>query len=868
MTGGAAVSVQERHADRLETVVQATSHPVLRPVSRPHARGKFLSVDGEKLFIKGVTYGTFRPDPAGNELHQAGVVIRDFAAMHAAGINAIRTYTTPPRWLLDCAAEHGLRVLVGLPWEQHVTFLDDKRRAASIVEEVRSQVARCAGHPAVLAYAVGNEIPAPIVRWHGRAKVERFVERLYWAAKDADDGALVTYVNYPSTEYLELPFLDLCSFNVYLETPEKLDAYLARLHNIAGDRPLLLAEVGLDSCRNGLATQATILEWQLRSIFAAGAAGTFVFAWTDEWHRGGYDIDDWDFGLTDRLRTPKPALAAVERVYRTVPFARREWPRVSVVVCSLNGGATIGRTCSELRAVDYPNMETIVVDDGSTDATASIAEAHGFNVIRTENGGLSAARNIGAAAATGEYVAYLDDDAWPDRHWLKYLVHTFEKGGFAAAGGPNVPPAGESLAAQCVARAPGGPIHVLFDDVRAEHIPGCNLAIRRTVLQEIGGFDARFRVAGDDVDLCWRLYENGHEIGFSPGAMVWHKRRESLRGYLRQQRGYGRAEALLERKWPEKYNIGGHPIWRGRIYGPGGPLPIGRRWRVYYGTWGQGLFQRLYARPPSVVASLPLTPEWWLLLGALAALSMLALAWTPFVIVCGLFALALGSTVGGAILAANRSWTGDRPPVTSRLLTALMHLVQPVARLVGRIGDGLRPWWRRHSTAFAAPVRRRVAIWSEAWRPMDDRVAAVERALLDGGVAPIHGGDFDRWDLEVRGGLLGGARIRHAVEEHGAGRQLVRFELVPRVSGLTCVLVPVLLVPALAASFAGAWVAVALLVALTIVVVVVALREAALATSLALNAATATCNDDVSTVLLGRLQSVKASAPEVPEPAS
>src|SRR5437588_7775073 len=95
------------------------------------------------------------------------------------------------------------------------------------------------------------EIPASIVRWHGRRKLERFLERLYRGAKAEDAQGLVTYVNYPSTEYLQLSFLDFLSFNVYLESDKCLDAYLARLHNLAGGRPLVMAELGLDSSRNG-----------------------------------------------------------------------------------------------------------------------------------------------------------------------------------------------------------------------------------------------------------------------------------------------------------------------------------------------------------------------------------------------------------------------------------------------------------------------------------------------------------------------------------------------------------------------------------------------------------------------------------------
>ena len=69
--------------------------------------------------------------------------------MRAAGINAIRTYTVPPRWFLDLAQQHGLYVMVGLPWEQHVAFLDERHRANEIEKRVRAAVSSCAGHPAI-----------------------------------------------------------------------------------------------------------------------------------------------------------------------------------------------------------------------------------------------------------------------------------------------------------------------------------------------------------------------------------------------------------------------------------------------------------------------------------------------------------------------------------------------------------------------------------------------------------------------------------------------------------------------------------------------------------------------------------------------
>jgi hypothetical protein len=256
-------------------------------------------------------------------------------------------------------------------------------------------------------YRVGNEIPASVVRWHGRERIERFIKRLYSAAKQEDPSALVTYVNFPSTEYLQLDFLDFISFNVYLEKQDRFEAYLARLQTLAGNRPLVVAEVGLDSRRNSVTKQAEVLEWQVRTVFTSGCAGVFVFAWTDEWPRGGYEIEDWDFGLTSRNHRPKPALRTIQKMYADVPFAiHQNWQSISVVMCSYNGARTIAQTIAEILKSDYPNYEVIVVNDGSNDNTPQIAGSFGDEVclITVENGGRGAARNVGMRAATKEIV--------------------------------------------------------------------------------------------------------------------------------------------------------------------------------------------------------------------------------------------------------------------------------------------------------------------------------------------------------------------------------------------------------------------------------------------------------------------------------
>ncbi len=795
---------------------------------RPRVQGKFIFAGNEKVYVRGVTYGTFCLDEDGNEHHDPQVVERDFAQMAANGLNAVRTYTVPPLWLLDAAQRHNLRVMVGLPWEQHVAFLDDKNRAQSIEERVGKGVRACAGHPAVLCYAIGNEIPASIVRWYGHRRVERYLERLYRAAKAADPESIVTYVNYPSTEYLQLPFVDLVCFNVYLESQKRFEAYLARLHNLVGDRPLILAEFGLDSRRHGEKAQAQALDWQLRTAFAAGCAGAFVFAWTDEWYRGGYAIEDWDFGLTDRDRRPKLALAAVRKAFAEVPFPPDlPHPRISVVICSYNGQRTI-RDCLEgLLKLDYPNFEVIVVDDGSTDATAAIARDYGCQVISSENRGLSNARNVGMEAATGELVAYIDDDAYPDPHWLAYLAATFLSTEHAGVSGPNIAPPGDGPIADCVANAPGGPVHVLLSDQEAEHIPGCNMAFRKTHLKAIGGFDPQFRIAGDDVDVCWRLQQRGWTLGFSPAAMVWHHRRNSVRAYWRQQKNYAKAEALLEKKWPEKYNAIGHLTWAGRLYGVGLTRMLGQyRRRIYHGIWGSALFQSVYQPAAGTLETLVLMPEWYLVIMVFAVLSLLGVFWTPLLIALPLLILAVGTLLIQAGLSAARASFTSVPQsrvaqLKLRSLTAFLHLLQPLARLSGRLRYGLAPWRLRGASGLSLPRPRTSILWSECWRDSAERLRSIEEALRSAGARVHRGGDYDRWDLEVRGGILGVTRTLMAIEEHGAGKQLVRFRSWPVCSGKGLVLILLFAILSIGAALDYAWLACA---SLGIVAMLLALR--------------------------------------------
>ena len=259
-----------------------------------------------------------------------------------------------------------------------------------------------------------------------------------------------------------------------------------------------------------------------------------------------------------------------------------------------------------------------------------------------------------------------------------------------------------------------------------------------------------------------------------------------------RDRNYGKAEALLERKWPDKYNAAGHLTWLGRVYGNGHTCPLGKLGRIYHGVWGSAPFQSLYQPAVGTLRSFLLLPEWYLLVVILGALSALGLFWRPLSYVLPLFVLAAVSPLVQAALSAAQACFTSAPPsrvawLQLQCLTAFLHLLQPLARLHGRLRYGLTPW-RQGAPWLSLPRRRTSAVWSERWQDPVARLQWLETAMRQGGGVVVHGGEYDRWDLEVQGGLLGAARMLMAVEDHGAGTQFVRFRSWPRFSRVAVVM--------------------------------------------------------------------------------
>ena len=765
-------------------------------------RAKFFFEGDKKFFIKGVTYGPFAPDENGEYFGSPEGAARDLDLMVEAGVNLVRIYYVPPRWFLDLCEKRHIRALISIPWAEHLEFLKDAKIRNAAKEAVREGVSKNAGHPAVFGYLVGNEIPSTMVRWLGARQVTEFVEQLIAIGRAADPRALFSYASYPPTEYLLPQNSDFVTFNVYLHRQDDFERYLARLQNLAEDKPLILGEFGMDTIRHAESEQAEMLRWHIESVVRGGLAGTIVYAWTDEWFRGGQEILDWSFGLVRRDRSQKPAFETVKSLFygegsMTSRVKLPDYPKASVVVCSYNGAKTLDRCLTSLKEINYPNYEVILVDDGSTDDTQEIAARHPWvKNIRQENKGLSFARNVGAHASGGDVIVYTDSDCMADPDWLYYLMGTLLSGDYAGVGGPNISPPAENWVQACVSAAPGGPNHVLLTDVVAEHIPGCNMAFHRWAFDQVGGFDPEYRKAGDDVDFCWRLQQSGGVIAFSPAAIVWHYRRFTLQAFRKQQEGYGEAESMLRFQHLVFFGPTGTAKWKGQIYGAPRFTWLVNKPIIYHGVFGEGLFQSIYPTPQSEIAAYLSSIEWLALtlfvLGISVPLPFLRII--PYIMFGGTLLVALSYMIHARLEAKHDT-------IPARLLVAFLALAQPLVRGWARYFTWLK--FKRTPPAVIASVEKdfkpargsitNLRFWSEDGHGRERLLQESIQALESEGWNYSLDTGWKNWDVQIYGSFWWGIQMRSVTEYHGGPKCLTRVHLRTRMVATTFLLSFILL---------------------------------------------------------------------------
>lgn len=202
----------------------------------------------------------------------------------------------------------------------------------------------------------------------------------------------------------------------------------------------------------------------------------------------------------------------------------------------------------------YPGQELFFSPDEATEVPIP-----GVRVLPSGPVGPGAKRDLCAAQATGEILAFLDDDAYPAAGWLEAAVEIFADPAVGAVGGPAVTPADDSAARWASGLVyeswlVGGPYAFRYRPMAArdcDDFPTCNLLVRKSVFDAIGGFDTRYW-PGEDTVACLKIaHEQGKRLAYDPRVLVYHHRRDMYAGHLRQLARYGRHRGFFVKRFPK-----------------------------------------------------------------------------------------------------------------------------------------------------------------------------------------------------------------------------------------------------------------------------------------------------------------------------
>ena len=710
--------------------------------------GKFFSRSGQKFFWKAMRLPDVSATLNFGEKLELRRRLDELKLAHTTGLVLTEAQTGS---ILDIAAQAGLVAMVELAIDARDVC--DRSRWQNAISRVAHVSNIYRGHGALFGYLIDCPISQDALRAYGLERVRRRLGALARTIRRRDTDALVAIKLRPETRALAMLDEDLIYGEAPPLEPAELRDFVVSLHNIAEARPVVIefaeASPGQDEA--------------VAVAFGTGAAGV--------------------------VAPPVPAPAShnwlgirMLRASELMPFMTlngscppgpQETPMVSVVICAYDAERTMRRCLESLTKLTYPNCEVIIVDDGSRDSTAEIAMDYPqFRLIRQPNKGLSAARNAGLHAARGEIIAYTDSDCVVDPHWLTLMMRAMSEGRFDGCGGPNYAPHEEGRIQGSVAASPGAPCHVLASENVAEHIAGCNMIFSKSALLEVGGFDPQFTSAGDDVDICWRMLDAGMRLGYCPAAFVWHFRRNTIRAYYGQQRGYGRAEAMLYGRYPERFNCLGQIKWHGTIPGLARTLPGGNRRRVFWRAPRAGL-QNVFDPAMRLAAFLPQTFEW----SAFWALAIAGSAIAGVTVVPALAMLSLGP-----LWALYYAW---HAPVekchrgfASRLLIAFLAYSGPIRRSLARYKTLLA---MQRPLAANRVIRQRPSIdWSTRairlayWNEKSVTRASLLDRMLKLFARSRHPAIVDRgwndFDIELRPDPWTRVELKTADEEHEGGK--------------------------------------------------------------------------------------------------
>jgi len=304
-------------------------------------RGTDLYVEGHPFTVKGIHYGPWRPGTGPNKGYPYPTteqVEADFKLILSLNANTILVADAPD-YVLDLAAKYNLRVLYSMFVQWWTIGADDSKVPGEILPRVEALKHK----RALLGWVLGNEIPPLVIQTRGGGVIEAGLQGLYQQVKAADPSHPITHSNWPVTRDLNLQFLDIVSFNVYPLWPPEVVAqgyenYVRDvLKSLAGSKPLLISEFGVNSLEAGEDGQSRLLKQSWVGLRNAGACGGVVFEFADEWWKN-YDNPRrpgayWDrqtaaddekthdqdpeeyYGVAQADRQPKPAFTVVQAMF-------------------------------------------------------------------------------------------------------------------------------------------------------------------------------------------------------------------------------------------------------------------------------------------------------------------------------------------------------------------------------------------------------------------------------------------------------------------------------------------------------------------------------------------------------------------------
>jgi len=209
--------------------------------------------------------------------------------------------------------------------------------------------------------------------------------------------------------------------------------------------------------------------------------------------------------------------------------------------------------------LDYDNYEIIILPNKKPHKILDYLKNKKIRIIPSGKVSPAVKRDIGAEKSRGKFLAFIDDDAYPKKNWLKIAEKIFKNKNVAAIGGPAITPENDSITQKASGLFfetffGGGNINYRYKPAKnsfyVDDYPTVNLIVSKKAFKDIGGFDNNFW-PGEDTKFCLDLTKKGYKIWYSNKLIVWHHRRKIFIPHLKQIANYAKHRGFFAKRFPK-----------------------------------------------------------------------------------------------------------------------------------------------------------------------------------------------------------------------------------------------------------------------------------------------------------------------------